>query len=92
MIASLVIAASLSSFAPPVGYDYEPTQSYTVTELPADMMRVACRSGQFAQNRIPYGCTYRSTSQIFILESLRGSDYDIILRHEKAHLNGWDHR
>jgi hypothetical protein len=91
MIASLAIAASLASFMPPAQFDYEPRQAYTVTEFSAPMLKIVCRSGQYAGGRVPYACTYRSLNAIFILNTLTGANRDIILRHEKAHLNGWNH-
>lgn len=41
------------------------------------------------QTQMIYGCTDIITKQIYVLEDLCGEAYQMILRHEFAHLNGW---
>lgn len=76
---------------PPKIYDYEPRVPYEIREFNKDhkplLMTVFCRE---KPNTIILGCEVNNI--IFIRDDLNKEVYDIILRHEKAHVNGWKHQ
>ena len=69
---------------PPVYYDYEPRQSYIVLTMPPAEQERACLG-------IKQSCTLPRRRVIVVSTELKGEALAIVLRHEKAHLNGWVH-
>lgn len=72
---------------PPAIYNYEP-RTYELREFhePDMMMKVFCKR----EGKIVLGCTISHI--IYIRDDLSPEVYDVILRHEKAHINGWKHK
>lgn len=77
------------ALVPPKAYDYEPKVSYEIREFHEGqeplMMKVFCKR----EGKIVLGCEVNHI--IFIRDDLNKEVYDVILRHEKAHVNGWKH-
>jgi hypothetical protein len=81
---------------PPAQYDYEPTVHYTVYNVPLDFLKEIACPGNEAMRA---GCAVRTTQppdpefwSIYIRRDVTPEERECILRHEKAHLNGWRHR
>ena len=79
------------ALVPPKVYDYEPKVSYEIRKFDKDykplMMEVFCKE---PKGKIVLGCAVNHI--IFIRDDLTKEVYDVILRHEKAHVNGWEHK
>lgn len=73
---------------PPAIYSYEPTRDYSVYDIPKSSIKKYC--GEIEGHTI-FGCTIDGHI-IYIRNDLPKKVYDVILRHEKAHVNGWVHR
>lgn len=71
-------------FEPPAIYDHEPTKPYLVVVLSEDGVLRRCHG-------IRVACAIPRWRLIVIDETLEGERRDTVLRHEKAHLNGWVH-
>lgn len=69
---------------PPPEYDYEPTRPYYVEVLPPEAVKRRCFG-------IPIACAIPGLRLIVVSSELSGSLLEAVLRHEKAHLNGWQH-
>lgn len=81
--------AAVALLEPPAAYDHEPSQPYTVAVIDDHMELVKrCRMGFHAHL---IGCALPRTDEIYIIGGLSAEDFDAVLRHEKAHLNGWRH-
>lgn len=82
--AAMVLACFVQNYLPPHWFDHEPVKAYAIMYAPRHEMRLLCGFDT-------WGCVYPSKRLIVVCEALRGELLDIILRHEKAHLNGWRH-
>jgi len=81
-------------------YDHEYTGELTIKRGTDAEVRAACPN-KFTPNGLALGCTIRrfggATCEIWIANDARlqavgwARDYDIILRHELSHCNGWNH-
>lgn len=80
---------AIALLEPPAVYAHEPRQRYTVT-VTADHMELVrrCRMGFHAHL---VGCALPRKNEIYIIAGLSDEDFATVLRHEKAHLNGWRH-
>lgn len=91
MCTSIILSCFIGMYEPPKEFDYEPTVPYVVEYLPQEELREAC---WLPHDVWVWGCvpaTYYI--KVLILEDLKKhpAEHDIILRHEKAHINGWRH-
>lgn len=79
---------------PPARYDHEPTKYYHVTHVPQNRINKLC-GAELAAARIKYpqasvvGCSAHGF--IWIVNGLSEKHEAEVLRHEKAHVNGWRH-
>jgi hypothetical protein len=80
---SMLLACFLTAM-PPSEYDYEPHEFYTIASVSSELDKTVCRSNY-------WGCAIPRRRLVVINKALVGEWRDIILRHEKAHLNGWIH-
>lgn len=85
----LTLMAALA-FLPPLEYDVAPAKPYAVWELSRPDLTIVCGYEDRPDMHV-WGCADIYTNEVFILESLDQPVRDIIIRHELAHLNGWDH-
>lgn len=69
---------------PPPVYDYEPNRPYEVLVLPEVEVFDRCYG-------LTPACAIPSRSLIVISEDLQGEERERVLRHERAHINGWVH-
>lgn len=87
----IVTLAMVMHLLPPPKYNYEPKVPYTITEFHEGneplIFKVLC---QVQKGHTALGCTIKN--KIYIRDDLTGKVYDIILAHEKAHVNGWKHK
>lgn len=83
--AAVVVSCFVQSYAPPAKYDYEPTEAYFMKLLPKKELYRRCGGPV-------WGCANVKERRIYVLSTLRGKALSIIVRHEKAHLNGWVHK
>jgi hypothetical protein len=83
---------------PPKEFDYEYKGELTIKRGSQDDLRKACPN-VFRPGNYAIGCTYRwfdgSACTVYIvndnvLQSINW-DYDLVLRHELGHCNGWKH-
>ena len=72
---------------PPAIYSHEPTREYFVYNIPSSSIEKYCGT---IKGYIIFGCTVDGHI-IYIRNDLSDEVYDVILRHEKAHVNGWVH-
>ena len=87
----VVLVAGLQSLLPPARYDHEPTRHYFVREVSQARIDALCRGEVEAAGRSALGCAVPGIGAIYILEGLSPETRAVILRHEKAHINGWRH-
>src|SRR5262249_55344371 len=86
------------NYLPPEEFDYEYKGELTIKRGTQDELRKACPN-TFRPNASAIGCTSRSFAGaacvIWIVndQTLQaiGWDIEIVLRHERAHCNGWHH-
>lgn len=86
MFCETLLLACFQMALPPVKYDYEPTIPYEIVELPKKQVVELCGS---------WGCVLgRETKVIIVVDDLPYFHKNIVIKHEKAHLNGWaaDHQ
>lgn len=69
---------------PPAIYDHEPKEKYRVARLPAKEVKRACGG-------IGKACSIPKRRLIVVEKGLHGAVLEMIMRHEKGHLNGWAH-
>jgi hypothetical protein len=74
---------------PPTIYNYEPTKDYIVYNVSPRRFEQYC--GTDPEGLLTLGCTIDGYI-IYIRNDLPKQVYDVVLRHEKAHVNGWVHR
>lgn len=72
---------------PPAIYSHEPSVEYIVHNIPEGLIKKYCGA---IKGHIILGCTVDGHI-IYIRNDLSDEVYDVILRHEKAHVNGWVH-
>lgn len=88
---SLVVALMLYDIElPPKHFDHEPLYPYEVIEMPLDQLHRQCKIPK-SSRYVLQGCADFFTNRIYMRDDLSPSDYAKVLRHEKAHLNGWIH-
>lgn len=82
---------------PPAQYDHRPTVPYSVHYATPAVIAKECRGLDLmvAQLTNPkaraLGCTDLGTMEIWIDNSLSPSLRAKVMRHERAHVNGWRH-
>jgi hypothetical protein len=82
--AAIAMSLFVAGWQPPPAYDHEPTEPYEVVEVPCQVMHAVCNG--------PYiGCTKPAMRVIVVDGRLNGTYREKVVRHEKAHLNGWRH-
>lgn len=88
--ATIVLSCFIIAYTPPHEYDYEPITPYTITVLPEPMVLKEC---QRQPHEKLWGCTVHEypVQRVIIDDRLSGGPLQIVLRHEKAHVNGWRH-
>jgi hypothetical protein len=94
-VASIGIAitsAVLLALLPPLAFDHAPTQSYRVETAPARIVKAVCHSHQVGKLVIACSFEARGRWVIYLRDDLTPRQYEVVLRHEKAHVNGWEHR
>jgi hypothetical protein len=82
---------------PPVLFDHEPLQDYRVLTSDQATVERMCANDLTAARRTDYGarvlgCTRIGGDTIWVVKGLSPETRRKVLRHEKAHLNGWYHR
>jgi hypothetical protein len=86
------------NYLPPQEFDHEYKGELTIRRGTQDDLRAACPN-TFKPGNYAIGCTYRqlggASCLIYIvndnvLQSINW-DIEIVLRHERAHCNGWHH-
>lgn len=78
---------SVKELEPPAIYSYEPSVEYSIHNIPKGLIKKYCGT---IKGHIVLGCTVNGYI-IYIRNDLPKNVYDVILRHEKAHVNGWVH-
>ncbi|MFA5898834.1 MAG: hypothetical protein WC829_06940 [Hyphomicrobium sp.] len=73
---------------PPAAYDHEPKR-YTLVRVPFGDMETVCKF-PYPELRL-IGCTDGPLLHVFIRDDVHGLEFEGVLRHEWAHLNGWSH-
>jgi hypothetical protein len=105
ILSSLLIACSASAeeamvcremYTPPPEFIYEPTDSYKVVEWPDELLQAVCTNGGLPTRpfTIFRGCATKIGEAEWFIYINRDLDEDqkaCVLRHEKAHVNGWKH-
>lgn len=93
----MLLAVMAGLLMPPARYDHEPTRPYAVHYAAPGQIAKRCRGLDLmvAQLRNPkaraLGCTDLETFEIWIDSSLAPDEQAKVLRHERAHVNGWRH-
>jgi hypothetical protein len=84
---SVFVAMAAQWQMPPAQFDHEPTGPYRVRYQISDMFPLYCGTNQPKVG----GCTVLEggTCYITIRTELGAADARLVLRHEKAHCNGW---
>lgn len=78
-------------YVPPAVFDREPSVKYSVIKVPDDMLAGFC--GIYGNPTLGACAEQVSADEwwIKVRASLTGSELTCVLRHEKGHLNGWEH-
>ena len=76
---------------PPKKYDHEPYQPYQVIEMPIKDLHKICNQPR-RSNYTLFGCAHHLVGLIYLRDDLSDEARKRVLRHERAHLNGWKHR
>ncbi len=92
MMVAAITVALVANLAPPARYDYEPRVPYHISYLPQQKIQRICASEIAAKADMALGCSLPELGLIYMTKGMRPEVRDIILRHEKAHINGWAHR
>lgn len=92
MLIAAVTVALVANLAPPARYDYEPRSAYHVSYLKQDKLQRICSSEATGAGDMVLGCSLPELGLVYVAKGMRPEVADIILRHEKAHINGWKHR
>jgi hypothetical protein len=78
-------------YLPPIEYDYPYTGKLTIERVTSEQLMARCS----AATAISLGCAFSGSGNCFVLlvddTSIKalGWTYDLLLRHELAHCNGW---
>jgi hypothetical protein len=93
----VLLAVMAGLLMPPAQYDYEPTRPYVIHYAAPERIAEQCRGLDLmvAKLRNPkaraLGCTDLATLEVWIDSSLTFDEQAKVLRHERAHVNGWRH-
>lgn len=93
----LIAAVITGLLMPPAQYDPEPTRPYTVHYAAPAVIEEQCRGLDLMAARLTnpnaraLGCTDLKTMDVWVDDSLPPDLTEKVLRHEKAHVNGWRH-
>lgn len=82
--------AMIADLAPPARYDFEPAVPYHITYLQQERVQKIC-ADDAKRGDLVLGCSLPSVGLIYIVKGLSPQVRGVILRHEKAHINGWPH-
>lgn len=91
MMLAAITVALVANLAPPARYDHEPRAAYHVSYMPQEKLQRICAGEVHTQGDMVLGCSMPDVGLIFMAKGLKADVADVILRHEKAHLNGWPH-
>ena len=91
LVGAVLAADPLRSLLPPARYDHEPTRPYHVREVSQARIDALCRGEVEAAGRSGLGCTLPGIGAIYLLDGMPRETRAVVLRHEKAHINGWRH-
>ena len=86
-MATATQAEGETRLVPPARFDYEPRAPYKVLNIDVAMLNTICPS-PFGQ---VWGCTSTRRHVIWLRSGMNAGMRAAVLRHEKAHLNGWRH-
>ena len=89
MLVAAITVALVASLAPPPRYDYEPSVPYHVSYLPQERIQRICAKETAARAGVTLGCSLPELGLIYVTEGMQPGVQSVILRHEKAHINGW---
>lgn len=82
-IAALVLGGFL---LPPARFDHVPSEPYKLIRVSRELFDAACRNYEPNEREI-LGCNFGRV--VFIRTDLTPAAYQMVLRHEFGHLNGW---
>jgi hypothetical protein len=87
-----ITTAVLLALLPPVAFDHEPSRAYRVETAPPVIVKAVCHSHQVG--KLVIACSFKNDREwvIYLRDDLSQHQRAIVLRHEKAHVNGWKHR
>ena len=83
---AMILSCYTQHYMPPVQYDFEPMKPVQVETVSTATVNAACHMDSLACAKLHNGHW-----MIVISDELKGEFRSIILRHEKAHVNGWIH-
>lgn len=86
MITAAVVAGAL--LMPPHQFTHEPTRAYSVQIVSAAEVEKHCNPTPFKP--LVLGCTVMGC-YIFLRNDMTADATRLVLRHEIAHVNGWEH-
>lgn len=89
---SAITLAMVVSLVPPPRYDYEPRIPYHITYLSQPKLQKVCAREVRRSSDLVLGCSLPDFGLIYVAKGLTPDVRAVIVRHEKAHLNGWPHR
>ena len=92
MLVAAVTVALVASLAPPPRYDHEPRVPYHVSYVAQAKLQKICVGQATGADDMVLGCSLPELGLVYVAQGMRPEVADIILRHEKAHINGWKHR
>ncbi len=81
----------VANLAPPPRYDYEPRVAYHITYLSQGKLQKICRGEVQRKGDTVLGCSLSDLGLIYVADGLSPDVRKMIVRHEKAHINGWPH-
>lgn len=73
---------------PPPEFDYEPVEPYAIQMVAPDLVDDYCGN---QPGMIELACWNEWFGRIYIRDDLDPDAFRYVLRHEKAHVNGWRH-
>lgn len=73
---------------PPAAFDHEPAEPYAIKMIAPDLVDNYC--GRLP-DMVQLGCWNEWQGLIYIRDDLTPEAFHFVLRHEKAHVNGWRH-
>jgi hypothetical protein len=83
----LTLAAAML-LAPPPEYDHPPVDDHYLWIMDQSDIDALCG---VEPGKLTFGCANTLTNEVFITDQIGGEVFDVVLRHEHAHLNGWRH-